>query len=128
MALDACLFCACMKCTRDGKNNDDEIMGKMARRNQVTYRVQVQQDINSGSLQRFMMVEGSTMVFTIFMLPSRCMCVWKEWKKDSPNSQNPHIYLHVPEMIHGAHEACSSPFGIHFYSPKELRIIHILLA
>jgi hypothetical protein len=68
------------------------------------------------------MVEGSTMAFQVLLLSASCMREWKEWKKDPPNSQNPHIYLHVPEMTHGTHEAHSSPFGSRSPSPKELRI------
>jgi hypothetical protein len=58
----------------------------------------------------------------IYCLRACCVCEWKKWKKGSPNSQNPHIYLHVLEMTHGAHEVHSSPFGSHSPSPKELMI------
>jgi len=63
---------------------------------QETRRVQVQKDISSGSLQRFMMVKGSAMVFTILFPPYSCVREWKGWKKDLQNNKNTHIYFHVP--------------------------------
>ena len=97
MALVVCLFNACMNYTRNGKNLKYGPVGKKwLDEMQATRRVQVQQDISSGSLQRFKMVKGSTMAFTVLLPPASCVREWKEMAKDPPNSQNPHIYFHVP--------------------------------
>jgi len=69
MALVACLFSACVNCTRDGKNPEDELVGKngqMKHRKTAGYRFN--KDISLGPLQRFGMVEGSTMEFQVLLL------------------------------------------------------------
>ena len=80
-------------------------------------------DISSGSLQRFEMVEGSTMAFRDFTVCLLAACMsGRNGKRIPQNSQNPHIYLHVLKMTHGAHEVRSSPSGSCYPLPKELRI------
>jgi hypothetical protein len=121
-ALVACLFSACVNCTRDGKNIEDEFgeNGQMKQRKPAGYR------FNKISVRVHCRGLGWSTVqqwhSQVLLPPPSYVCEWKEWKKDPQNSQNPHIYLHVPEMTHGAHEVCSSPFGSRSPSPKELRI------
>jgi hypothetical protein len=42
----------------------------------------------------------------VAFLPVVCMS-GNYGQRIPPNSRNSHIYLHVPELTHGAHEACS---------------------
>jgi hypothetical protein len=49
-------------------------------------------------------------------------CAGEKIAKGPQNSKNSHLYLHVPGMTHGAHEAHPSPLGVCSLLPKELRI------
>jgi hypothetical protein len=122
MALAACLFSA-MNCTRDEKNLRMNSWGKMARRNtgnpqgtgSTRYQFRLIAEVQDG--RGF---NNGIHRFYCFLLAA---CVsGRNGKRIPQNSQNPHIYLHVPEMTHGTHEARSSPFGSRSPSPKELRI------
>jgi hypothetical protein len=69
MALVACLFSACVNYIRDGKNPEDELVGKNGQmKHEKTARYRFNKDISLGSLQRFGMVEGSTMAFQVLLL------------------------------------------------------------
>jgi hypothetical protein len=83
MALVACLFSACMNYTRDGKNPEDELMGKMARRNtgnpQGTGSTKISVLAHCRGLGWSRVQQWCSQVL---LLPASCVREWKEWKKD----------------------------------------------
>jgi hypothetical protein len=99
--------------TGRGNGNDGTIHRKPA-----GYRCN--KGINSGLLQRFKWLGNFNNGIPGF--PCACWVHWCKMEKGSKNSKNSHLYLHVPGMTHGAHEACSSPLGVRSLFPKELRI------